>query len=544
MWILLLVVIAAWGQGVPSPELCRVEGVVRNAVTGAPLGKAKVRLGPPWGSNPNSILQASTDGEGHFVMQDVKAGVYHLWAEKVGFVRAEYSAAGAGRPGSLLSLEKGKRVSDLEFRLQPHGVIAGRVVDEDGEPLVSAMVQALVLRQGRGTQELEVAGSAVANDLGEYRIYGILPGRYYLAVNHSTAVLRSVIGGFARIERTADTGEYPITYYPGTPVWSGAKAVRVTAGSPLQGMDIQLRKMATFRIRGRVSGVSTREGGGQLEVQPQEDAAVRALVRRIETWKAPDGDFEVSGLLPGTYIVSARHWDPLQAKHLMGREVVVITRRDAEGVTLTLGRGAPVRGRVRTEEGVALGWQSLLVMFHPREAAAGQSYIYASVKKDAEFEIPEAGIDHYSISVSGMPEGFFVKGVRVGEVDVLRDGLRVVGSPVEGLDVVLSSKGAEVSGVAVNTDGKPAARTTVLLHPQFGGAGRRSDLQRTVETGADGKFRFRGVTPGEYRLYAFGADGPDIGDIDALEEYSAEAEHLRLKESDRVERTVSVRSSR
>ena len=95
----------------------------------------------------------------------------------------------------------------------------------------------------------------------------------------------------------------------------------------------------------------------------------------------------------------------------MGREVVVITRRDAEGVMLTLGRGAPVRGRVRTEEGVSLGWQSVQVMYHPREAAAGQSYMYASVKKDAEFEIPEARIDHYSISVTGMPEGFFVKRV-------------------------------------------------------------------------------------------------------------------------------------
>lgn len=525
-------------------ELCRVEGVVRNAVTGEPLRKAMVRLGAPGGSNPNSIIQASTDEEGHFAIQDVKTGVYQMWAEKVGFVKVEYGAAGAGRPGSLLSLEKGKRVSDLEFRLQPHGVITGRVVDEDGEPLVSAIVQALGLRQGRGTQELEVAGSALTNDLGEYRIHGILPGRYYLAVNHFAAVQRSVVGGFARIERAADAGENPITYYPGTPEWSGATAVRVTAGAPLHGMNIQLRKVATFRIRGRVSGVSTREGGGQLDVQPQGDAAVRALVRKIETWRAPDGDFEVSGLLPGTYILSARHWDALQAKHLMGREVVVITRRDAEGVTLTLGRGAPVRGTVRTEEGLALGWQSLLVMFHPREVAASQSYTYASVKKDAVFEIPEAGIDHYSISVSGMPEGFFVKRVQVGEVDVLRDGLRVVGSPVEGLDVVLSSKGSEVSGVAVNADGKPVGRATVLLDPQFGGAGRRSEIQKTVETGADGRFRFRGVTPGEYRLYAFGADGPDIRDVDALEEYSAEAVHLRLEESDRVEKTVSVRSNR
>ena len=92
----------------------------------------------------------------------------------------------------------------------------------------------------------------------------------------------------------------------------------------------------------------------------------------------------------------------------------------------------------------------------------------------------------------------------------------------------------------MNTDGKPAGRVTVLLHPRFGGAGRWSDLQRTVETGVDGRFRFRGVTPGEYRLYAFGADGPDIRDIDALEEYSAQAEHLRLEEGERVEKKVPV----
>lgn len=184
-----------------------------------------------------------------------------------------------------------------------------------------------------------------------------------------------------------------------------------------------------------------------------------------------------------------------------------------------------------------MGRQSISVIFISR---AGDSYVYAQLGKDADFEVPEAGNDTYSVSVSGLPEGFFVKSVRMGEIDVLQDGLQVAGGPVTGLDVVLSAKGAEVSGMAVNVDGKPAGRTTVLLYPQFGGAGRWSDLQKMVETGADGKYRFSGVTPGEYRLYALGPDAPDAGDIDALEEYMGQAVPIRLQENDREEKKVTV----
>ncbi|MBS1827546.1 MAG: carboxypeptidase regulatory-like domain-containing protein [Acidobacteria bacterium] len=537
MWIWLFVAAMAWGQSPAGDEMCTVAGVVRNAATGAPLRKAMVRLGHPQGWNPRAMYMASTDEEGRFSMKEVKAGLYRMWAEKGGFVKREYGVTVVNRQGALLQLTKGKSISDMEFRLQPQGAIAGRVVDEDGEPLVATLVQALVLRQVQGTRELQMAGSAVTNDLGEYRIYGIPQGRYFVAVN------RSGTGLLAQVERSSSAGDYPLTFYPGTVDWNGATAMPVTPGATMQGVDIQLRKAAMFRIRGRVTGLPTKSGG-EVEAQLRGDVGMRVLVRKTAYWSAADGAFELSGLLPGTYVVGVRHWEPSQQVYLSAREVVVVPERDVDGVRLTPVKGVPIRGRLRIEGGGAVGWQSLSVVLFPREVVAGYSYAYASVGKDGEFELAEAGGDEHSISVRGAPEGYFVQSVRMGEIDVLRDGLQVVGGAVPGLDVVLSSKGAEVSGVAVNADGKPAGRATVLLHPLFGGARRVSDLQKMVETGADGKFRFHSVTPGEYRLYAFGADAPDGGDIDGLEEYEAQAAHLRLEESGRVASTVSVRSSR
>src|SRR5579863_1792758 len=118
------------------PELCSLEGRVAGAIKGEPVRKATLILlqndgtqGQPYSTTANS--------SGSFAMRDIEPGKYKLMVMRGGYATMQYGARGSGRPGITLSLDPGQHVRDLLVRLTPQAVIAGRVLDEDGDPVAN-----------------------------------------------------------------------------------------------------------------------------------------------------------------------------------------------------------------------------------------------------------------------------------------------------------------------------------------------------------------------------------------------------------------------
>src|SRR5206468_8364507 len=84
------------------------------------------------------------------------------------------------------------------------------------------------------------------NDLGEYRIVGLAPGRYYLRASYGTPVM---------FDQTA-AEDYVPTYYPGTADATLAVPIDATAGSEFRNNDFSLAKTRTVRIRGHVANAN------------------------------------------------------------------------------------------------------------------------------------------------------------------------------------------------------------------------------------------------------------------------------------------------
>ncbi len=137
------VTVSTSGPGAPVPaqapeskpeDLCAIEGRVLNAATGEPVKKAnlllrRTDLSPNAVSLPTSYSTA-TDAGGAFAMKDIEPGKYRLSVNRTGFVFAEYGARGAMRPGTTLSLDPKQHLQEVVFRLTPHAVVIGRVVDD------------------------------------------------------------------------------------------------------------------------------------------------------------------------------------------------------------------------------------------------------------------------------------------------------------------------------------------------------------------------------------------------------------------------------
>ena len=136
------------GQVAPPTEtkpedLGSLEGQVLNAFTGEAIRKAAVVLRRVDSTATPTLngYSTATDDAGKMAMKDIEPGTYRMTVYRTGYVNGEYGAPGPGRQGATLTLDRGQKVGDLVVKLTPHGVVTGRVVDRDGDPVSNVQVQ-------------------------------------------------------------------------------------------------------------------------------------------------------------------------------------------------------------------------------------------------------------------------------------------------------------------------------------------------------------------------------------------------------------------
>ena len=117
-------------QEVPKATL---RGRVYARATGAPLKRGQLTLVPA--SRPADRVETTTDELGAYEFQNVEHGSYTLRCSRNGYVRASYGQKGPNQPPVRLTVRPGQELKDLDFQLIRGGVISGRVLDAEGEPL-------------------------------------------------------------------------------------------------------------------------------------------------------------------------------------------------------------------------------------------------------------------------------------------------------------------------------------------------------------------------------------------------------------------------
>ena len=160
-----------------------------------------------------------------------------------------------------------------------------------------------------------------------------------------------------------------------------------------------------------------------------------------------------------------------------------------EGISLTIRGGVPVSGHLEIDGESTESLGKVRVTLQPAEMGSvtfGPIPV-GLVKEDGSFQMEDVGADRYSVGISGLPEGFFVKSIRSANLDVLANGLEISGGSPAPLEVLLSPRGAQVSGTVVDAKTqKPASQMTVVLVPQEKERRDREMFYRTVSSDANG----------------------------------------------------------
>jgi carboxypeptidase family protein len=476
----------------PKLETCSIEGRVISAVSGEGVRKVEIVVS----GKENRQYSTTTGAGGVFAIEDIEPGRYGLGASKHGYAYFKYGARGTGRAGATLSLDPGQHVSDLVLALSPQAVITGRVLDEEGDPVRFIDVQLLKYSFHRGKRQLEQIDGGTTNDLGEYRLFGLSPGKYYLSATAE---------GMGS-EEYGDQAYAP-TYFPRASNPAGATAIEVRPGSLLRGVDFVLLRTRSVRVRGRVVDSTAKQAtqgpilleGMNVQLDPREEITWSGRSFGANSMDA-QGNFEIRGVPPGAYVIHA--YKHTRDKPYVAQQPIDVAGNDIENIVLELSPTAELKGQLRVEGRAPPSLGDVHVFLEPE----GVSYVGgagASVKADGGFTLPNvATAAHYDVNVSGLSEDYYIKSARLGDADVLDAGVEFAGSVTGQLEIVMSGNGGQVEGVVLNAEDQPATAATVELVPD---AARRAmfRLYRQASTDQYGRFVIKGITPGAYKLFAW-----------------------------------------
>src|SRR5215471_18721122 len=339
------------------PGTAAISGRVLAADTGRPVKRARVSAS----GGGRGLRTAITDDQGRYQFSDLAAGNYMVSASKAGFVDAVYGQRRPLQPGTPLALTDTQAATNVDIRVMRGGVITGRIGDEDGEPLPRALVTVQRYQYVRGERQLTSAGGDQTDDRGQYRVFGLPPGEYYVSatatglgelLGRGLQQLAAGLGaldagrggrggpGFAPIAPGADSQDqtgYAPTYFPGVVSAAEAGKVTLSPGQEFVGVDFQIKLVPLARVTGIVSGASE---AASILLVPQEASGGlgriggQALVGRAMA----DGTFVIANVPPGRYTAVARSGGR-SGEPRTAMQPIVVSGQNLEGVTLLLQPG-------------------------------------------------------------------------------------------------------------------------------------------------------------------------------------------------------------
>jgi hypothetical protein len=519
----------------PSSCPCTLRGSVVNVVSGQPVGHALVRLS----GDPRATF---TDSEGKFQFNGLPAGSFTLLAEKPGFLGFDWG----GSPSPVLaSINLAPDSPDAVVKLTPESVVFGQVLDEKGEPLEGFTVALFSRNPTNGGLFSAPHQRFVTDDQGKFRIAGVFPGSYYLAVRaEQQPALRSS-------QKSAAPMGFAPAFYPGVSGPSAAVRLKLRAGGTVQA-NFSLKREPFVQLSGTVTGYAPKD---QVTLALQDSSGASEASDVI--FDSATGSFHTKWIPPGVYNLSAQSAGLYDLGKGTLRRVLVDVQSSEVDQAGASSRPAYASLHVNANSSLS----SLRLVLQPtvdipiviRNLPAANSegppsvpFSLALVSKDDELmgfnrsvsaensSRPESSGDvrmifsgvvpgTYELAVESPSEAeVYTESAFWGSTDLLHNDLVLDSSgSIPPIEIAVRDDGAALNG-AVSFSDLPVPAQVVLL-----GENRRRP--RIVPAAPSGDFEVSGLAPGVYRVFAVDASaGYDYTDPGFLQKISSKIQEVTL----------------
>jgi hypothetical protein len=512
-------------------------GIIRGRVTAAdsgnPLRRAQVRIA---GNDVRVNQTANTDGDGRYEFSKVPAGRYSISVMRNGYVSLQFGQQRPFEPGKPLNLAEGEVAEKIDFVLPRGGVITGRVTDEAGEPMAGARLQVMRYQYNPNGQRqlMQVGGMGspfgfITDDLGQFRVYGLMPGTYVLS---ASSAMNGVMMAFnpgessttTRVNVRGDADEnngYVTTYYPGTANPEEAQAITVGLAQETSAYFSMIPSRLS-RISGVVHTSQGRPAAGSMVMVRTAIGAGFNMSGGGQV--APDGSFSVQNVPPGEHFLDIRPGPgrPMIVTTAPGAAgtappepefasvPITVSGQDITGLVITTTLGAAISGRVvfdgtRPIPAAQAGQPPLRIMANPVDVNGPPMAINpnenGTVDESGRFQLRGVA-GRVLFRLFGVLPGWFLKSVTMNGADIT-DMPFDVRSNATSLEVVLTDQQTTLSGTVKNSRGDVVKDYVLAVLPENLKEGV-SPLRftRTVRPDQNGQYKTQGLPPGDYVAFA------------------------------------------
>jgi hypothetical protein len=382
------------------------------------------------------------------------------------------------------------------------------------------------------------------DDTGEFRVYGLPPGDYYVT---------ATTGPADTVRRNA-----PI-YYPGTPNFAEAQTVNLAVGTEASA-DLQIQ---AFR-NARISGIVFNASGAPVQAMVQLTSEAVGTGPTFEATGNPqaftliadsraDGRFTIENVPPGPYTLTANgsfvagviagrdaanpNAGPNRAmQEIMERgpetasQALVVTGDDITDIALTVRRGGTLSGTFAVDAGVVRALPQGLNA-EARPASGGSGMMMLQGGRGNGFRLAGMSGPFY-LNINGVPEGWAVSQITVDGNDVTDEAIDLKGTNATAR-VVLTDRVTTISGMVQSR--RDRAGYSVVVFPDDAARWTYpSRYVRTVRADERGRFSVVGL-PANERYYAVAVDYLEEGeeqDAQFLERLRAHAMTFSLGEGE------------
>ena len=501
---------------------------------------------------PGSQFTAVTDNSGSFSFVGLVPGRYTIRGQREGY----FGWAPNGAPltpntiTSTVDVSIQQRTPPVILPMVRGAIISGRVRGPNGQILTGATVTAYRVDYRGGQQILAPANTKTTDDQGEFRLFWLPPGDYYVA---------------ASPRRTSSPpgpqDSWTRTFFPGVVEASRATPLVVLGGAQLGGIDINLRAATNpVKVSGTVvNGVSSDTGLPWFVYLVSR--APSALIDN-DAANFPNsstdrtGRFEIRGVQPGSYDLIAVVPNA-QGRPYPGRSQIEVGNGDLSGVTVTVAPGVDVRARIvfegatpanrplvrvnlRSKERWPTPFDSAVASVAPAgRVGTGPITNQPFLADDGSFLFPGVPQGRYTIEVRLPPNGY-VADVRMLGSSVYDSGFAVDRATPAPIEVVINTAGALVYGTVHDSRQQLVTAGRVVLVPQ---QSRRENpaLYRLSDVDANGHFTMSAVAPGDYKLFAWDeVSSTAYMNAGFLEKYEERGQTVRVGTGSTIEQQLTL----
>lgn len=442
--------------------------------------------------------RTTTDSNGQYRFGSLPAGKYFVNVAAAGYVnpRRPYD----WEESSSITLADGETIESVNFTLVKGGVIAGRVSDEEGRPVIEENVVLYCLEDGG--KKVRAYCNRDTDDRGAYRCFNLQPGKYIVGAGVAVPQKSEAEGYYG------SRSPYGRTWYPNVPEEERAQVLELSPGGELHDINLKLgRRKKGVKVTGRVLVAETNKPVLKAQV---------GYSRITETGKAvgfsasgdsitnAEGEFRLLGVMPGKYKLMPIMY---QGGEYYGEPITVeVGDEDLSGLELKMEPGSLITGVAVPEDPNnadavrKLAKIALFVTFSGNEDLLGplnQSPIGAN----GDFQIKGVRPGKANLRLSNYePEnrGFSITRIERDGVPV-REGLEVkAGEPVTGLRVTIGYGSGLIRGEVKYEGG--SLPDGVGIHLKVGRKEVGQPLNWvTVDT--RNRFAVEGLISGTYELF-------------------------------------------